>query len=179
MHSGAAIYIKAFRHVRKIFLDYDKTAKFVFAVNAEDVPSEAWNRFENYYPGDAYADIIGIDAFNWGAGKKRWQKWTPPMEMLAPAYGRAVTEFPDKPLFITETASCSGGGDKSLWIKQLLSAIEERFPAVKAVIWFDIDKECDWALSSDKMRRQFYGACGSGRFECSDKSLEWIFTGGS
>ncbi|MCX5784446.1 MAG: glycosyl hydrolase [Elusimicrobia bacterium] len=177
VNAAPELYVKAFRRVRKIFLNQNNvTAKFVFSVNAEDVPAEAWNRFENYYPGDDCADVIGIDAYNWGGGQKTWQKWVKPWKMFGAAYERTVKAFPLKPVFLTETASCSNGGDKVLWIGRLLGSIGKRFPAVKAVIWFNINKERDWALSSDEMRAQFYGSCGAGRFECSDKSLEWLFT---
>jgi hypothetical protein len=179
INAGPAAYIRAFRKVREVFMKQgNQSAKFIFSVNAEDVPAERWNRFENYYPGNEYADVIGLDAYNWGDGRKDWQKWKKPSAMLRDAYERTVRLFPDKPVFITETASCSAGGDKSLWIRQLLGSIEARFPAVKAVVWFDTNKECDWALSPETTRKQFYEICGTGRFECSDKSLDWIFKGG-
>ncbi len=179
-NSGPETYVRAFRRIREIFRTQgNTTAKFIFCVNAEDVPAEERNRFENYYPGDEYADVIGIDAYNWGNGPEPWQKWKSPAEMIRDAYERAVRSFPSKPVFITETASCSAGGDKNLWIRQLQDSIGTRFPAVKAVVWFDINKERDWALSPDAVRKQFYGACGTGRFECTDKSLNWLFTGAS
>jgi len=175
--TSPVLYVKAFRRVRELFLKGNKETAFIFSVNSKDVPGTGWNRFENYYPGDDYADVIGIDAFNWGTGAKGWQSWATPRQMLTPAYLRALKAFPSKPVFLTETASCGQGGDKAQWITELLDSIGKPFPAVKAVVWFNYDKECDWTLSSDGMRRNFYGACGSGRFECSDKSLEWIFTG--
>jgi len=172
--SGPHTYAKAFRHVRKIFLARNNhAAKFIFSVNSEDVPNEPWNEFENYYPGDDFVDVVGIDAYNWGdSGTHRWRS---PGKMLSRAYERIVKAFPSKPVFITETASCARGGDKESWITNLLTAIDRRFPAVKAVIWFNIRKECDWTLSSSGMRAKFYGACGSGRFDCTDKSLAWLF----
>ena len=176
-NSGPELYVKAFRRVRKIFLSRGNTsAKFIFSVNSEDVPGEAWNRFENYYPGDEYADVIGIDAYNWGLGPEPWQEWKAPRNVLAASYERAVRAFPSKPVFLTETASCSGGGDKAAWVGQLLSSIGKRFPAVKAVVWFNFKKDCDWTLSSEEMRARFYGSCGIGRFDCSGKSLDWLFT---
>ncbi len=176
-NANPELYVKAFRRVRKIFSGQgSKNIKFIFSVNAEDVPDKAWNRFENYYPGDEYADIIGLDAYNWGNGGKPWEKWRNPYKMLGSAYERAVKAFPSKPIFLTETASCSDGGDKARWIGQLLGAMDGRFPAVKAIVWFNFKKGCDWTLSTDEMRYRFYGSCGTGRIECSGKGLEWIFT---
>ena len=96
---------------------------------------------------------------------------------MGPAYERAVRAFPSKPLFLTETASGSCGGDKALWIRQLLGSVGKRFPAIKAIIWFNYAKECDWTLSTAELRSGFYGACGKGRITCSAKSLTWIFGG--
>lgn len=178
VHGGAGLYIQAFRRVRKIFTDQKAAnAKFIFSVNAEDVPLKKWNRFENYYPGDEYADIIGIDAFNWGSSRGNGEIWKMPAEVIADAYDRAIEAFPSKPLFITETASCSRGGNKNRWIRRLLGSVRGSFPAVKAIVWFNMDKEADWALSSEETRKQYYGACGTGEIECSAKSLEWVFTG--
>ena len=158
--SRPEVYVAAFRRVRQIFqAQGNSTARFVFSVNSEDVPAKPWNRFENYYPGDAYADVIGIDAFNWGPGLQHWRKWKTPGVMLSPVYERTVKAFPSKPVFVTETASCSAGGDKAAWIKDLTGAVQKRFPAVKAVLWFDFNKECDWTLSSEELRARFYGAC--------------------
>jgi len=170
-------YVNAFRRVKGIFSKGNKEAAFVFSVNSKDVPDEDWNRFEHYYPGDDYADIIGLDAFNWGTGAQAWQSWETPRQMLAAAYARTVKAFPSKPVFLTETAACAQGGNKALWIRDLLASIGESFPAIKAVLWFNYKKECDWTLSSDELRQDFYGACGTGRFECSEKSLGWVFNG--
>jgi hypothetical protein len=174
---GPKTYVKAFRRVRNIFLSQgNTTSKFIFSVNSEDVPAAAWNRFENYYPGDDAVDVVGLDAYNWGDGKESWQKWRTPGETLLTAYERTVKAFPGKPVFLTETGACANGGDKALWIEQLLASVEKRFPAIKAVVWFNYNKDCDFSLSSEEMRGKFYGSCGAGRFQCSAKSLDWLFT---
>ena len=171
--SSPEVYVKAFRRVRTVFARSDGAVKFIFSVNSEDVPAAAWNRFENYYPGDGYADVIGLDAYNWGAGNEAWQHWKAPGKILAAPYERAVKAFPSKPIFLTETASSPLGGDKAFWVSQLLGAAA-RFPAVKAIVWFDFKKDIDWTLSP-AMRSRFYGACGQGRFECAGPALAWIF----
>lgn len=156
--SGAAVYIEAFRRVRRIFNAVGSGAKFVFCVNAEDVPASEVNRFEIYYPGSAYVDAVGLDAFNWGATPMR--SWRTPGTLLTPAYERAVRAFPDKPLLLAETATASAGGNKANWISTLLAQQPWRFPAIKAVIWFNMDKERDWAIASGHDAQVFFGACG-------------------
>jgi hypothetical protein len=173
--SGApGVYIAAFRHVRSIFRNGNgKNVKFIFSVNANDVPAAAWNRFENYYPGGDCADIIGLDAYNWG----KLRRWQSPEAILQKAYERSVKAFPSKPVFISETASCGLGGDKKAWIQRLKHLLQKRFLAVKAVIWFNIDKECDWSISSGDLRDQFYAGCGTGHFDCSAQGVSWLFGG--
>ncbi len=36
-----------------------KTITWVFHLDDSDIPEEAWNRFEHYYPGDDWIDWIG------------------------------------------------------------------------------------------------------------------------
>jgi hypothetical protein len=52
-------------------------------------------------------------------------------------------------VLIAETASTELGGDKAQWITQgLVTDLPARFPAVRAVIWFDENKETDWRVNS-------------------------------
>lgn len=41
-------------------------AKWAWVVNNSDEPDRTGNRPSDYYPGDNYVDIIGVDGFNWG-----------------------------------------------------------------------------------------------------------------
>jgi hypothetical protein len=51
---------------------------------------------------------------------------------------------------IAETASAEAGGNKAEWIRSLQNALVRDFPAVKALLWFEVSKETDWrAESSD------------------------------
>ena len=47
-----------------------------------------------------------------------------------------------------QMASAEGGGDKGQWIDQMIPTLESAFPLIKAVVWFDVDKENDWRISS-------------------------------
>lgn len=72
------IYQKMFRYVVKKFRQAGAlNVRWVFCPNAESLPSPIfassapWNCIENYYPGDRYVDIFGIDGYNWGTAKPR------------------------------------------------------------------------------------------------------------
>jgi hypothetical protein len=142
-------YIHAWRRMAGIMrAKAGPRARLVFSVSAEDQPADPWNHFENYYPGDAYADAVGIDAYNWG-NSRGWSHWDKPAMLLKDPYHRALAMATDKPLFLTELASCPNGGSRAAWVKGLFRRLDTRYTAVKGVLWFDYNKECDWRLSSD------------------------------
>jgi hypothetical protein len=49
---------------------------------------------------------------------------------------------------IAETASAETGGDKAAWIGSLSATLAREFPAVKALLWFEVSKEADWRAES-------------------------------
>ncbi|MDO8804916.1 MAG: glycosyl hydrolase [Elusimicrobiota bacterium] len=169
-------YIKAWRRMAGIMrTGAGPKVKLVFSVNGEDKPDEEWNRFENYYPGPEYADVVGLDAYNWGDSRE-WSSWLRPQQLLKDPYRRALAMAPDKPLFLAEVAACSGGGVKSAWLGKLFSRLETRYPAVKGFMWFDYDKECDWRISSDPASAALYGRkTAAGYFKADGGRLSWLF----
>ncbi len=59
---------------------------WVFHVNYNDWPDEAWNRFENYYPGDDYIDWLAVSIY--GAQQPAGTQWPEFSELMEPAYRR-------------------------------------------------------------------------------------------
>lgn len=143
--AGPAKYIAAWRHVHDLFVaDGATNVVWVWCPLVTDVPAEPWNHWSNYYPGDDYVDWVGLDAYNWGNSSSccTWQ-----------SFGELVTDLYDdyagkKPLIVPETASAEVGGNKAAWIDDMHQALETRFAAIKAVVWFDINKETDWRIAS-------------------------------
>jgi len=180
--SGAAninrpgVYAADWRRMAGIIRAGAPNARLVFSVNSEDRPDAAWNRFERYYPGDAYVDAVGIDLYNWG-DTRPWSEWKRPNILLKKPYARALELAPEKPLFLTEIASCPSGGDRALWLGQLFDKLSSRYTAVKGLLWFDYDKECDWRISADPASARVYaGRLGSGGHFTSDPAaLDWFF----
>lgn len=151
--NSAADYILMWQRVRGIFwaagLDA-RTVQWIWAVNHEDVGS---SRAEDYYPGSAYVDWIGIDGYNWGASQS-WSSWKAPDQVFGPMVTRLrhLTATQPKPLALTETASSSslpGKVDvaaKSLWITQLFNYATATPTGARMIVWFNEDKEADWAV---------------------------------
>lgn len=97
------------------------------------------------YPGDAYVDWMGLDGYNWGIVQttSTWQTFP---AIASRIYSGLAAK--GKPIMIPETASAELGGDKAAWIGAMLPALESTFPAIKALLWFEMNKETDWRIES-------------------------------
>jgi hypothetical protein len=45
-------------------------------------------------------------------------------------------------------ASAEVGGDKGAWIDEIIPTLRSSYPLIKGLVWFDINKETDWRISS-------------------------------
>jgi hypothetical protein len=57
---------------------------------------------------------------------------------------------------IHETASTELGGDKAALITAILPALKGAFPAIKALVWFHMNKETDWRIDSSTQSRDAF-----------------------
>jgi mannan endo-1,4-beta-mannosidase len=121
-------------------------AIWVWSPNCKSIPNDAWNYFTNYYPGHDYVDWVTCDGYNRGGSS--WRPWSY-------TYGNAwdgrlsvYASYPEKPFMVSETGSCELGGDKGAWITRARNDIKASFPRVKAFVWFNENKECDWRAES-------------------------------
>ena len=144
--AATATFIAAYRHIHDLFVAAGATnALWIFCPNVDSVPGDAWNQWPNYYPGDAYVDWMGFDGYNWGTvmTTSTWQTFP---AIASRIYAGLAAK--GKPIMIPETASAELGGDKSAWISGMLPSLESMFPAIKAVLWFEMNKETDWRIES-------------------------------
>lgn len=131
-----ADFIAAWRHMHDIFVAQGATnVKWVWSPNVRygtELP------LANLYPGSAYVDWLGLDGYNWGLdphlGQPAWQNFE---EIFGATYREVTRLAPGKPLMIAEMASTENGGDKAQWILQTFLSDAPRYPAVRAVIWFN------------------------------------------
>ena len=150
-HNGAnaaatAKYISVYRHIHDIFVSQGATnVLWVFCPNVDSVPGDAWNQWANYYPGDSYVDWMGFDGYNWGTSTTTgtWQSFT---TIASRIYTGLAAK--NKPIMIPETASTELGGDKAAWIAGIVPALKSSYPSIKALVWFDANKETDWRMDS-------------------------------
>lgn len=144
--AAATKYIAAYRHIHDVFTTAGATnALWVFSPNNGNSPDEPWNQWANYYPGDAYVDWMGIDGYNWGT-TQTWSSWASFTALFSAFYPGIAAK--GKPVMIPETASAETGGDKAAWLTAVLPALRNTFPALKALVWFHMNKETDWRINS-------------------------------
>jgi beta-mannanase len=99
----------------------------------------------DYYPGDSYVDWTGVDGYNWGTANGGWQSFQQVFKDIYP-----LLAAKKKPIIIGEMSSAEAGGDKAKWIDEIIPTLRTSYPLIKCVIWFDINKEADWRISSSR-----------------------------
>ena len=145
-------YVSAWRRVRTIFARYDtRNVIWVWNPNVRGATSatELEPIYRSLYPGDDAVDWIGLSIYNtgpaldWGA-----PTWRPFDEIVQEPY-RAITAVSGKPLVLGEVGTTEQGGNKADWINLALGPdLTRRFPRLKALVWFDVDKEQPWQIRS-------------------------------
>jgi len=147
----------AWKHVVDLFrAEGVRNVKWVFTPNVTDEPRVPENAMELYYPGADYVDVIGLDGYNWGTTRPNigWRTYE---EVFEAGYDR-ITSLGDQPVWLAEVASAELGGDKGGWVDDMLTSTA--FPRIKAIVWFNEDKETDWRMESsagslDAFRKHF------------------------
>lgn len=142
--NNPAAFVAAWRHVVDLFRAEGATnVSWVWSPN---VYCGGRCPFAAFYPGDAWVDWVALDGYNYAAVDH--VPWMSLDKVFEPSYDvlRSITS---KPVMIAETASTGTGEDKAAWITQgLLHAVPADLPAVRAVVWFDRQKETDWKVDS-------------------------------
>ncbi|MHB8596647.1 MAG: glycoside hydrolase family 26 protein [Ktedonobacteraceae bacterium] len=141
-------YVLAWRHVHDIFTSVGATnATWVWAVSmGSDLQT-----YQRLYPGDNYVDWVGMDGYNYGG--KTWNSFS---SVFGSSY-QLLLKITNKPFMIAETATSPKGGDKASWISNAFStAIPDQFTQVKAVVWFDENKEQNWTINSSTSSEQAF-----------------------
>jgi hypothetical protein len=139
-------FVAAWRHLVKLFRRAGaENVRWVWCPYALR-PRTRNENWRTYWPGGEYVDWIGMDGYNWGSSRpwSSWQSFGEIFEGLYADYARR------KPIMICEVASAEVGGDKAAWIRDMHRSLGRRFAAVRAVAWFDVDKETDWRVASSR-----------------------------
>ena len=141
----------AWRHIVTIFRNVGaRNVRFLWSPFQRCSTCSAY-RYELFYPGNRYVDYVGVTALNWGD-----DTWTPLQGLVNKplAILRRITRTRGnplgKPVILPEIGSNWSGGDKATWIRDGYMAVYRKWPAVRAMVYFDYDTsfagQPDWRL---------------------------------
>jgi hypothetical protein len=138
--SSPAEFVMVWRHIVSIGHRVSPAVQWMWCVNSMDLGGF---RAEDYWPGDAFVDAVGIDGYN-GYGP-----WTWPVPLLKPMHDR-LRRLTDKQIWVAELGCREAGVQaphaKGEWLDQLFTTTE--LPALSRVVFFSANKEHDWRLTS-------------------------------
>ena len=129
-------YVAAWNHIRTIFDEVGATnAEFVWCPNEflfwDGGDPEPW------YPGDDNVDWLCADGYNWPTTTTS-PEWVDLEHIFADFY--AWAEPKGLPIMIGETGVPEAEpGAKADWIRSVPKILEETFPEIDAIVWFDKD----------------------------------------
>ncbi|HEV2790180.1 MAG TPA: glycosyl hydrolase [Solirubrobacterales bacterium] len=112
-----------------------------------------------YYPGDAYVDWTGLDSYNWGRNPAQPDRWLTPEQTITPTLEIIKEVAPTKPIAIVENASSEYGGNKTEYVREMLTTYLPHHPEIKAYLWFNWpflkgDKRADWPIETSAPAQQ-------------------------
>jgi hypothetical protein len=139
-------YQNAYRHVHDMFVEAGATnVQWVWSIDSASKRPAGLKNADDFYPGDQYVDVVGVDGYNGGPTGATWDS---PEELFAGAIGAATSVAPKKPVWIYETGSGDKLGDKAQWITDLFAYLERT--RVTGLLWFNFDKlgEQNWLIDS-------------------------------
>ena len=137
--AGPEKFKRAYRRIIQIARDEQAdNLLWVFHVNYNDDPDEAWNRLENYYPGGAWIDWVGVSVY--GAQKPSGEANAGFRELMDAVYPRLVKLAPGKPIAVLEfgVTSLDKKIDQAGWANRALKDLTgRRWPRVIGFAWWN------------------------------------------
>lgn len=169
----ATDYINAFRALRQVFRDRGATnTKFIWIMTDYSffVGSQDRRDAAKWYPGDAYVDAMGADAYNWFTCRTgidtAW--WT--LERIIKPFRDFGAAHPDKELWLTEFASAEDPANperKAQWFAQAQALFKRAdYAQFKGVSYFDRfgGDQCYWQPNSSAASLAAFQAMGQDAF---------------
>ena len=150
-------FIAAWRKFHDIFVARGATnVKFMWIMTDYSffVGSNARNDASKWYPGDAYLDAMGADAYNWyncrtGINTPWWT-----LETIIRPFRDFGAAHPDKELWLSEYASTedtASPGRKAQWINQAQALFKRSdYAQFHGIVYFDFQgpDNCRWFTDS-------------------------------
>lgn len=137
---GPERFVAAWRHIVKLIRgEGAHNITWVWHPDANDHPDEAWNRFENYYPGDDVVDWVGFSCYGYLTPRDDWHPRSF-RDILDAAYRRAQKLAPGKPIIVAEFGHAAGNPrqDAVTWATAALDdLLGGRWPHIIGFAWWN------------------------------------------
>ncbi len=166
-------YVKVWRYVHDRFTAAGAdNVLWVWSPNREYETSQA---LAELYPGDEYVDWVGVVGYYGAAGT---QLSAPSFDDVFGQTLSALRRVSSRPVVITETGGTQRYGRKTQWVREFFAGLK-RHPEIIGFVWFEIDKEADWRVTSspaprrafaEAMRDPRYGAALDPRYGAAPSS---------
>lgn len=145
---GHRKFVREFRAVANTFKHVNPGVRMIWCPNTK---YEGSTPIRNWYPGNEYVDVIGIDGYN---GTQPDGRWRYPPEIFDPGLHEIAKFSSGKKWWICETASrtrlAEGLEDRDLWLGSLVFLANQWL--IDAIVYFNADKERDWRLTESEQR---------------------------
>ncbi|MCD6361898.1 MAG: beta-mannanase [Armatimonadetes bacterium] len=137
---GPERFVAAYRHIITLMRgEGADNITWVFHVDSGDDPDAAWNRFENYYPGDDVIDWVGVSCYGAQTPLDEWEPESFRRQMNR-AYPRLRAMAPGKPVMVLEFGCTAGNPqvDPAEWARAALQDIlGGRWPKLAGFSWWN------------------------------------------
>ncbi|MBI5592416.1 MAG: beta-mannanase [Deltaproteobacteria bacterium] len=133
---GPKIFKQAYRYVvDRVRAKGARNIQWVFHVNNYAYQSGDWNRFAVYYPGSDYVDWLGMSVYGKLDNEMDWISF---YDGCSLAYQEICQVDPSKPLMVAEwgVGEYPAAGNKAEWLRKAFEDYQERFPRIKAAIYW-------------------------------------------
>jgi hypothetical protein len=139
-------FVSAWRQIRAIF-DANGAANVIWLWNPgadnDSAPGQSSGGYtDGFYPGDAYVDWIGLDAYN------RQDDAFADTYAVDPSYGYTNMTKHAKPLLIGETgAYFTNEAHQITFFDAAAGSLQTNFPQLLGFMYFDANGNDDWSLT--------------------------------
>ncbi|WP_396632342.1 glycosyltransferase [Maribacter sp. R86514] len=156
--TAASEFVKTWHYIHDIFSkEHIDNVKWVW---------NPWksSEIEEFYPGDAYVDWLGVDILNYGSLNDDGKSYG--FDDLYIPYREAFKSISDKPVLISEFGSLDLAVDQKKWIVKASEDISNCYNEIKGVVFFnstvdhnvpnqennDSIEYLDWTFNSPKFK---------------------------
>jgi hypothetical protein len=169
----AAQFIAAWRKIHDVFVAQGVTnVKYMWIMTDYSfLAAKSDRRYaQKWYPGDAYVDAIGEDAYNWFTCRTQYNSPWKSLEQIATPFRDFGLQHPGKQMWFAEWATTEDPnqpGRKAQWIKDAQALLKQpSWSQFVGMSYFDSDKRpgCSWPVSSSTASLSAFQGMGADAF---------------